>query len=119
MESDGQRKGRKAKDWKAIISRAARSGNSIRAFCRAEGIHEAQFYSWRRKLRERGDYRAPRENGRAGPASFALVTDRDNAGWLDAGIELVLAGGRRLRIGKGVDPETLASVAAVLERDQC
>lgn len=115
----GRRKGRSEKEWQAIISRAARSGTSIRAFCRAEGIHEAQFYSWRRKLRDRAGCGAPRENGGTGPASFALVADQDNAGGLDAGIELVLAGGRRLRIGKGVDPETLAAVAAVLERDQC
>ncbi len=119
MERSGRRKGRSDKEWQAIISRAARSGTSIRAFCRAEGIHEAQFYSWRRKLRERAGRGTPQENGGTGPASFALVADQDNAGGLDAGIELVLAGGRRLRIGKGVDPETLAAVAAVLERNQC
>ena len=119
MQRVGRRTGRKEKDWKGIISRAARSGTSIRAFCRAEGIHEAQFYSWRRKLRDKGDSRGHRENGGIGPASFALVTDQDDAGSLDAGIELILAGGRRLRIGKGVDPKTLASVVAVLERDRC
>ena len=119
MESVGKRTGLKEKDWKGIISRAARSETSIRAFCQVEGIHEAQFYSWRRKLMDGGDYSAPRENGETGPASFALVTDQDNARSLDAGIELILAGGQRLRIGKGVDPKTLASVVAVLERDRC
>jgi len=36
-----------------------------------------------------------------------------------AGIELVLRGGRRVRIGKGVDEETLRTVVALLERDGC
>jgi transposase-like protein len=119
MERVGRRDGKKGKDWKSIVSKAARCGTSIRAFCRAEGIQESQFYSWRRKLRSSDSNGVLRENGRTGPASFALVTDHDNAGVLDAGIELILSGGRRLRIGKGVDPETLASVVAVLERGLC
>lgn len=46
-------------------------------------------------------------------ASFALVSDQP--GGLDAGIELVLRDGRRLRISKGVDEETLRAVLAAVE----
>jgi len=46
-------------------------------------------------------------------ASFALVSDEPEA--TDAGIELVLSGGRRLRIRKGVDEETLRAVLAAVE----
>jgi hypothetical protein len=52
-----------------------------------------------------------------GPASFALVSDE--AGSADAGIELLLSGGRRLRIAKGVDEATLRSVLAALELPGC
>ena len=38
---------------------------------------------------------------------------------LNAGIELVLGNGRRLRIGKGVDEDTLRTVLAVMEGDKC
>lgn len=50
----------------------------------------------------------PRDERQA--ASFALVSDEPGA--TDAGIELVLGDGRRLRIRKGVDEETLRAVLA-------
>ena len=50
-------------------------------------------------------------------ASFALVSEE--AGATDAGIELVLGDGRRLRIRQGVDEETLRSVLAALEPARC
>ena len=37
----------------------------------------------------------------------------------DAGVELVLNGGQRLRITKGVDEETLRTVLAALEPAGC
>jgi hypothetical protein len=41
------------------------------------------------------------------------------AGAPDAGIELVLGGGHRLRIAKGVDEATLRSVLAALGEPGC
>ena len=49
--------------------------------------------------------------------TFALVSDEP--GGLAAGIELVLSNGRRLRIGKGVDAETLRTVLAAVEGQGC
>jgi hypothetical protein len=43
----------------------------------------------------------------------------DEAGATDAGIELVLGNGRRLRIRRGVDEETLRAVLAALEPQRC
>jgi hypothetical protein len=50
-------------------------------------------------------------------ASFALVSD-DPEG-MDAGIELVLGNGHRLRIRKGVDETTLRAVLAAMEPERC
>jgi hypothetical protein len=50
-------------------------------------------------------------------ASFALVSEE--AGRTEAGIELVLTGGRRLRISKGVDEQTLRAVLAAVEPEAC
>ena len=49
-----------------------------------------------------------------GPTSFAPVSGEPAT---DAGIELVLGDGCRLRISKGVDGETVRAVLAAVERD--
>ena len=95
-----ERDGEKARYWQKMIGEAARSGMSIREFCRQQRLRESQFYWWQRKLkarREEPTRRRPGGHGRA--ASFALVSDE--AGATDAGIELVLGDGRRLRIRRG------------------
>jgi len=108
----------KARYWQRTISEAARSGMSIRAFCRQRRLRESQFYWWQRKLRDgRQAARPPRPSGNARPASFALVSDEPGAA--DVGIELVLGDGRKLRIRRGVDEETLRAVLATLEPPRC
>ena len=103
----------KARYWQRAISKAARSGMSIRAFCRQRRLKESQFYWWQRKRpagREAGT--TPRPSGNARPASFALVSDEAEAA--GAGIELVLRDGHRLRFRRGVDEETLRAFLATL-----
>lgn len=115
-----QRDVEKERYWGKVIREAARSGQSIRAFCREHNVKESQFYWWQRKLRELEGERRPGEDvgkSRGEVASFALVSDEP--GQLDAGIELVLADGRRLRIGRGVDEETLRTVLAAVESHGC
>jgi len=108
----------KARYWQRTISEAVRSGMSIRAFCRQRRLKESQFYWWQRKLRPgREAGTSPRPSGNGSPPSFALVSDE--AGATDAGIELVLGEGRKLRIRRGVDEETLRAVLAALEPPRC
>ena len=92
--------GKKAELWRVRIREAAQSGLSVRQFCRRRKLRECQFYWWQRKLKETRP--APASGTRA---SFALVSEE--AGAADAGLELVLGDGRRLRIRRGVDEETL------------
>ena len=108
----------KARYWQRTISEAARSGISIRQFCRQRRLKESQFYWWQHKLwpgRRAGTTLRPSGNGK--PPSFALVSDE--AGATDAGIELVLGEGRKLRIRQGVNEETLRAVLAALEQPRC
>ena len=108
----------KARYWQRTISEAARSGMSIRAFCRQRRLRESQFYWWQRKLRAgREAGTTPLPSGNARPASFALVSDESGA--TDVGIELVLGDGRKLRIRRGVDEETLRAVLSALEQPRC
>ena len=116
--NSGKGDAEKARYWQRTISEAARSGISIREFCRRHRLRESQFYWWQRKLkagREERTVRRPGVNGNQ--ASFALVSDEPGA--TDVGIELVLGDGRRLRIRQGVDEATLRSVLAALEPARC
>jgi hypothetical protein len=106
----------KARFWRATIREATRSGVSVREFCRKRKLRECQFYWWQRRLSlVRQALRTPKRT--SAPGSFALVSDEP--GTNDAGIELVLAGGRRLRVGKGVDEATLRAVLAAMEPEGC
>ena len=108
----------KERQWKKTIREAARSGLSTREFCRRRQLKESQFYWWQRRLkatRQPTTKRKPSVNSE--PTSFALVSDEPGA--IDAGIELVLNDGRRLRIRKGVDEETLRAVLAAVANPEC
>ena len=110
----------KERYWRRVIGEAARSGISIRRFCQQRKLKESQFYWWQRELKKRQEARAlgsgmrSKPAGVAGQATFALVSE-DGGEVGSAGIELVLRDGRRLRISKGVDEETLRTVVGVLE----
>ena len=104
----------KARYWQNLMREAARSGLSIREFCRRGRVTISQFYWWQRKLRQQpGRSRRKRRSSGQKAASFVLVSEE--GGSLDAGIELVLSDGRRLRIHKGVDETTLRAVLAAME----
>jgi hypothetical protein len=93
---------------------------SIRRFCQQRKLTESQFYWWQRELKKREQARAfgsgnPSKSTKdTGQATFALVSE-DGGHLGSARVELVLRDGRRLRIGKGVDEETLRTVVGVLE----
>lgn len=42
--------GQRAKVWREVIRRQQASGLSIAQFCRQEGLAQASFYNWRKKL---------------------------------------------------------------------
>ena len=109
----------KERYWEKVIREAARSGLSIREFCRRHDLKESRFHWWQRTLKNRRQERTlRRQKGNRAPegqATFALVSDGPQD--LDAGIELVLADGRRIRIGKAVDERTLRTVLAAVGPD--
>jgi hypothetical protein len=115
--------GRKVEDgkleqWRKLIAEAARCGTSIREFCRQRRVTEPQFYVWRARLNGKVHGAARRRAMTASKsATFALVSDAPGA--LDAGIELVLADGRRVRIGRGVDEATLRTVLSAVGSESC
>lgn len=107
----------KERQWEKVIREATRSGLSISEFCRRRHLREKQFYWWRQRLGKGAAQKMRRRVPRKSQASFSLVSDQPGA--LEAGIELVLRDGRRLRISKGVDEETLRAVLAAAESSPC
>jgi hypothetical protein len=88
------------------------SGLTVRAWCDQHRLPTASFHWWRREL--------ARRDGRISKVGFVLVRvvpaeAVDTEGW----IEIVLAGGRRVRVGGRVDRQMLADVLAVVEGASC
>ena len=94
----------KADEWADRIAAQQRSGNSVKQFCKGQGLTEGSFYAWRKRLQKRE------------PVRFALVDRgaRRQEPATEGALELVMATGERLRIGAGVDAATLRTVLEVL-----
>ncbi len=128
--------------WREVIERWRQSGQGVRAFCQAEGVKKATFYSWRQRLAR--TRRCPRQGARcrqqesgrqgkptgvtaraAGPdphdaARFLpLQVTIDQAGQASSGVEIHWANGRSVRLCRQFDRQTLAEVLAVLEARPC
>jgi hypothetical protein len=97
---------RKQQQWQRWIQQWQCSGLTVRAFCARHQLAEAGFYAWRRKLRQR----------QRPVASFVPVRVLANPEpATEHVLEVVLAGGRRLRVSPGFDAVTLRHLLAVLE----
>ena len=97
---------RKEHQWRCRVQQWQDSGLSVRAFCDRYGLAEPTFYAWRRALRRRAE-----AAGTFIPVRVAAEEEPAPAG----AVEVVLAGGRCLRVRPGFDPATLRHLLAVLE----
>ena len=128
----------KERYWRGHVAAWQRSGQSVRAYCRAEGLSEPSFYSWRRLLAERGlgaagGTECAGGGGASGQPAAArrqpadavaispfvpvrLVTEATTP---TAAVEVVLRGGRVVRVAAGFAAQTLREVVAALEDLPC
>jgi hypothetical protein len=97
---------RKERQWRRWLREWRASRLSVRAFCEGRGLAEHTFYAWRREL-----------NRRAGESTAFVPVEVVAAAAPDptAALELVLSGGRTLRVAPGFDAATLRQLLAVLE----
>jgi transposase len=80
------------------LARRAKSGLSVRAFCRRERLAESAFYAWRRTIGERdGKSVLPPKSRATKRIAFvpAVVTDEPRR---ESGVVIELIGGRVLRL---------------------
>jgi transposase len=114
----------KERCWREHLAAWRRSGQSVRAYCAAQGLSEPSFYSWRRVLtqRERRSGARTAAGDRTASATLApgspfvpvrLVEDTA------AAVEVVLPGGRVVRVAAGFSAQTLREVVAALEDLPC
>ena len=93
---------RSAQEWRKILARCERGGQSHREFCEREGLALSTFQWWRRKLSAMG-----REGEHHDGAWFVELSE-DGAGREEFGadplgwdVELELGGGMVLRLRRG------------------
>ena len=107
--------------WREHVRAQPGSGRSIRGYCRAHGLKESAFYWWRAQL-------ARRERRQAETTLVPVRVMADSSGPGDAAelesvrtghIEVVLPGGRCVRLLGAVERAALTEVLAVLGIPPC
>src|SRR5271167_3253899 len=104
-----QRKAAKELFWREHLAAWRRSGLSVRAYCHRHALAQPTFYLWRRQLEQTAAAATP--NQPATPTTAAntpflplrLVGTMPNQPLL----ELVLRGGRIIRVPNGFAPDAL------------
>lgn len=87
--------------WREVIRKQQSSGLSIAQFCRQEGIAQASFYTWRKKLTA----------DKAGPFLELQLPNLTHA----IPCEIILPGCRVI-VPPGFDPDSLRKLLDVLGR---
>ena len=96
----------KEHQWRRWLAEWRSSGLSVRQFCERRRLSEPNFYAWRRALARREALR---------PAFVPVKVVGDEGAKAGDLLELVLTGGRRVRVPVGFDTATLQRLLAALE----
>jgi hypothetical protein len=114
----GKRDGKKERKWREVLGEQRQSGQSVREFCREQGLKEASFYRWRQVIGRRDTEATQAE---VSLASVVLVEDRDNESsyFGPTAIEIVLCGGTMVRVPHDSTSGQLGMVLEVLGRSRC
>ncbi len=95
---------RKEEHWRRLIQVWKNSGLTVRAFCARHHITQPSFYAWRRELQQRD----------AATTFVPVQVVADDQPASSTPIEILLAGGRCVRITPGFDPATLRQLLVLL-----
>jgi hypothetical protein len=111
----GQLTAGKADAWRQRIEARRASGQSVRAWCGANGIREHSFYWWRKRLGLSPRKRRPSKPVEAKPAppAFARVVVQPST---VEPLRFRLAGGRELVLPASMDLSRVAELIAAVER---
>jgi transposase len=101
--------------WREVVAQWRQSGLAVHRFCLERGLAETTFYRWRGELERRDGLKVDRREGSKVQFLPVRVTRREVPSRADAGIEVVLANGRCLRVRPGFDRTTLVEVVQLLD----
>jgi hypothetical protein len=91
--------------WRKLIAEQTRSGQTVTAFCRERDLCRPYFFVWKKRLGEN-------------PATrFLEVQLREDvpSATRDTCVEIRLANGRSLVVGRGFDAEHVRALLALVE----
>ncbi len=104
--------------WRPVIEEWRRSGQDISAFCRQRHVPISSLKYWKKELplrdQKREAKRAATEATR-NALQFLPVRVLDPAVAAAGSVEVVLRGGRVLRVGNDFDPAVLQKLVTTLE----
>ena len=97
--------------WRKRLARWKASSLKVRDFCQQEGVTPTAFAHWRKEI-------AARDARRAEAAEPLFVPVHITPPPADT-LDVVLRGGRMVRVPPGFDPVHLRAVIAALEEPSC
>ncbi len=106
----------RAKYWQTVLSECERSGLTQAAFCRQQGIKPATFYWWKRRLTGDGE-----GGGNAGAQPISegkanrFVEVVMGGSLPGRGYEVLVSGGRVIRLPVDFDSDRVARLVAAVE----
>jgi transposase-like protein len=128
MARRGVRRDRsKERFWQRLLRLWRRSGRTVRDFCDEHGVSEPSFFAWRRMLAERDQQRGQRgrrdkPNARASADPPAQADDQPVFVPLrvvsTAAFEVMLKGGRVVRVPAGFDAASLRQLLAIVDEER-
>jgi transposase len=107
--------GEREQHWRGVVAQWRQSGLAVQRFCLEQGLAETTFYRWRGELERRDGLKVDRPNGPKAQFLPVRVMCREVRPHADAGIEVVLANGRSVRVRPGFDRTTLVEVVHLLD----
>jgi len=102
----------RSSDAQEILDLWRRSGMSMAAFARSRGFEPGRLARWRKRL-SAAERRIPRFH------RVQVVESSATPGSAGQGVEVIVAGGRRIAVCPGFDGALLADVIRVLESLSC
>lgn len=117
--AETRRKGhrnRKRAEYERLFAEHARSGLSLRAFAESKGIKPRTFYAWHRELRP-GRRKPVRPQVELAPVELVAASSKMAPARRASEVpfEIVLLGGRTVRVPAGFDAGELGRLLCLLE----
>ena len=103
---------------RAIVDEIAAAGGSVSQVARRHGVHTSLLFRWRRDLRaelDDGAHASPAATPKFLPVRLPPPRGETSPTAKSGAIEIVLAGGRTVRVGSDVDTAALVRIIEALE----